>query len=58
MHLVDEESREGLLLYTARSYRKPLQKLLMFTTYTIIHRKAIFIIPVQAPFPRYSLPRY
>jgi len=26
MHIVDEELRKGLLLYTARNYRVPLQK--------------------------------
>ena len=43
MHIVDEESRKGLLLYTARSHREPLQKPLILIPYTIPHRKTIFL---------------
>ena len=43
MHIVDEESREGLLLYTARSHREPLQKPLILIPYTIPDRKTIFL---------------
>lgn len=43
MHIVDEESREGLLLYTARNHREPLQKPLIFIPYTIPNLKTIFL---------------
>jgi len=43
MQIVDEESRKELLLYTARSYREPLQKPLIPAPYSFSHRKAIFL---------------
>jgi len=43
MPIVDEESRKGLLINTARNYRKPLQNLLISAPYSISHWKATYL---------------